>query len=281
MHDNGGGSKAERTPFLKLYTADWAEGTVGMTFEQEGFYLRLLMLMWARKSMLPNDLDELAKYLRSDRRVIRRLLADLEALGKIVITETEIINQRMKAEIGTREKQVKSATSRANFRRTSATSPAKVWEKSGETQNAKQANSETYSATHDPPIFQKSEIRDQRDITSCGDTIAARASEPKFTDDKISGDGWVIDLKAVDMAAALASMPTDRARQIAQIIALDWSANKTRPQNPMAMVRAALMRDQRSGETHTATVGRKSVQDDHAKRVWAALDKIMPVGGTA
>lgn len=172
MHDNGGGSKAERTPFLKLYTADWAEGTVGMTFEQEGFYLRLLMLMWARKAMLPHDLDELARHLRADRRVIRRLLSDLEALGKLVITETEIINERMKAEIGTREKQVKSATSRADFRRTSATSPAKVQEKSGGTQKSTQANSTTSAPTANPPIFQKSDT-DTKNTPQPADTNSA------------------------------------------------------------------------------------------------------------
>lgn len=277
MHENDGGSKAERTPFLKLYTADWLEGTVGMTFEQEGFYLRILMLMWSRKAMLPNDPDAIARHMRTTRRVYDRLIADLVRLGKLIVTETEIINERMKVEIGTRAKQVESAKVRGK----NPGNLAKTSENTCETSARTITKSKTYVPTHNPPIFQKSEIRDQKEITSCGDNTAARASEPKVSEDRITGDGWVIDLKAVDMAAALASMPVERARQIAEIIALDWAANKTRPQNPMAMVRAALMRDQRGDEAHAATVGRKSSQDDHAKRVWAALDKIMPVGGTA
>ena len=59
----------------------------------------------------------------------------------------------------------------------------------------------------------------------------------------IHGPGFTLDFGAIDMAAALAPIPKERARMIAEVCARDWVANNKIPQAPMAVVRAAIQGD--------------------------------------
>jgi hypothetical protein len=64
----------------------------------------------------------------------------------------------------------------------------------------------------------------------------------------IKGPNFTLDFKAIDMAAALIPMDAGRARQIAEICALDWAANGNKPSNPMAQVKAAMRSDYNQGQ---------------------------------
>lgn len=91
--------KAERTPFLRFFTDDWLAGTLGMGFEEKGFYLELLIRMWDRKDGLPNDDRWLATSLQCNPRTVRKLRASLIASGKLEIRDGKLINPRMMRDI--------------------------------------------------------------------------------------------------------------------------------------------------------------------------------------
>lgn len=59
----------------------------------------------------------------------------------------------------------------------------------------------------------------------------------------IKGPNFTIDLKAIDQAAFLAGMPSERARAIAEIYAREWAANNSKPNHPMAYLRKMIAAD--------------------------------------
>lgn len=85
---------------MRLFTGDWIVGTIGLTFEQKGFYLEVLLRMWERKAGLPNDDKWLAAALQCNPRTVRKLKAELIALGKLVVECGKLVNPRMMREIG-------------------------------------------------------------------------------------------------------------------------------------------------------------------------------------
>lgn len=72
----------------------------------------------------------------------------------------------------------------------------------------------------------------------------------EVTQDSISGPGFVIDLKAVEMTATLAMCDPERARLIAEICARDWLANGQKPSSPMAVIKGAIIGDKNRGQQH-------------------------------
>lgn len=99
----------------------------------------------------------------------------------------------------------------------------------------------------------ESTIVDSYSLSGEGETYAAEAKRTKtviVNGEAIYGPGFILPYAAIDMAAAMLPMEAARARQIAEICAQDWTANKTVPQNPMAMVRSAITNDHRQNEIH-------------------------------
>jgi uncharacterized protein YdaU (DUF1376 family) len=124
---NGSGeSKAERIPFWKFYTDDWIGGTVGFTCEQEGFYHRVLVRMWARQDGLPNDVKWLSGALCCDPRTVRRLLEFLIGEGKLKVRDGMLINERMMREIGAHKTRTTSGRDRPKIGRRSLGDWAKI-----------------------------------------------------------------------------------------------------------------------------------------------------------
>jgi hypothetical protein len=68
VEEFGGGPK--RVP-LKL--KDWWITTLGMTLEEKGLLVEVLASLWESQKELPEDLNERARYLRVDPRVLKRL----------------------------------------------------------------------------------------------------------------------------------------------------------------------------------------------------------------
>lgn len=91
----------QRTPFLKLYTDDWIAGTIDLSFEEKGFYFELLLRMWERKDVLPNDERWIAGALGCNPRTVRKLLSALVDAGKLYIEDGMVGNFRMMREIST------------------------------------------------------------------------------------------------------------------------------------------------------------------------------------
>src|SRR5262245_28297013 len=99
----------EPTPFLKLFTDDFRSDTLGLTFEQKGFYLDLLILMWERKSPLENEPEAIARSLQADPRKVRRLTAELLQARKLIIAGDQLSNRRMEKELAAHHKRSTSA----------------------------------------------------------------------------------------------------------------------------------------------------------------------------
>jgi hypothetical protein len=88
--------------------------------------------------------------------------------------------------------------------------------------------------------------------------IEASESEVIVNGTAIKGPWFKLEYAAIDMAAELATMPSKRARQIAELCARDWVANNIRPQNPMAMVRAAINADKNQTAIQEVRLSRAS-----------------------
>lgn len=96
-HD--GNIKADRTPFLKLYTDDWIAGTIELSFEEKGFYFEVLLRMWDRKGTLPDDANWLACALGCNPRTVRKLVTRLVATDHLQVANGVVSNRRMMREI--------------------------------------------------------------------------------------------------------------------------------------------------------------------------------------
>jgi hypothetical protein len=88
--------------------------------------------------------------------------------------------------------------------------------------------------------------------------IEASESEVIVNGTAIKGPWFKLEYAAIDMAAELAAMPSKRARQIAELCARDWVANDIHPQNPMAMVRAAINADKNQTAIQEVRLSRAS-----------------------
>lgn len=82
----------------------------------------------------------------------------------------------------------------------------------------------------------------------------------------IYGPGFTLDFAAIDMAAQLGGMPSDKARKLAEIMARDWAANGTKPQAPMAMVRKAISSEVNSGQVQEVRMAKASANSPAATR---------------
>lgn len=156
---NRGDCKTERTPFLKFYTSDWVVGTQGLGFEEKGFYFELLIRMWDRKGPVPDDDAWLAGAIHCNPRTVRKLKAALVHAGKLSIDAGFITNTRMMRDIKTHLNRSNSARSRDELELNSARIGSEL--PSNETEN--QAISTHVPAKQNTPIFQKSEVRSQKE----------------------------------------------------------------------------------------------------------------------
>lgn len=86
-------------PWYKRDVDAWRGGTRGMSLELRGFYSELLDAMWDSQKPLKNDDAHLAMMCCCNKRTVRKLLPQLIALGKIVVTPEGLINARMSKEI--------------------------------------------------------------------------------------------------------------------------------------------------------------------------------------
>lgn len=87
------------TPYFRLFTADWRDGTRLLSFEQRGFYIQLLTIHWDMQDRLPNDPQWLGRALGCNPRTVRMMVRQLSEAGKLVVTKDYIWNDRMLRDI--------------------------------------------------------------------------------------------------------------------------------------------------------------------------------------
>jgi len=108
----------------------WIAGTMGLTFEERGFYIAIIAAMWSRKGPIPAD--QLAMALRCDPRQARRLLDRLIAHGKLTLdADNRVYNSHVMAKLQVTLEPATSGELPADFSEKSGRSPGEVREKSG------------------------------------------------------------------------------------------------------------------------------------------------------
>jgi uncharacterized protein YdaU (DUF1376 family) len=107
---------SKTSPWFKLETADYLTGTEGLTWEEQGAFMRLLVLMYDRDGPLPDDDRIMARMLLGDIRTWRRVKASLTTKGKIKVTSAGIINDRAMKEIRARHNRADKAAEAAAAR---------------------------------------------------------------------------------------------------------------------------------------------------------------------
>lgn len=91
--------KANKRPYMKLFTSDYRDGTARMSFELQGFYFRILTYLHDGETV-PSDPVALATFLQCSPRTVRCHLSKLIALGKLYEASGELRNKRVDRDLG-------------------------------------------------------------------------------------------------------------------------------------------------------------------------------------
>jgi uncharacterized protein YdaU (DUF1376 family) len=101
--DNGGplleDDATQRMRWVKVNPHELLEGIAELSMEERGFYMTLFFSMYARMGGVPFDEHELAKLLRMDKRVVRRLRDLVLNRGKLYVLDGELRQRRVDHEI--------------------------------------------------------------------------------------------------------------------------------------------------------------------------------------
>lgn len=92
-----GKCKAGKRPYMKLFTSDYRDGTAQLSFEVQGFYIRILTYL-NDGDVVPSDPSALARFLQCNARTVRKLLQPLLASGKLFQDGLELKNPRIERE---------------------------------------------------------------------------------------------------------------------------------------------------------------------------------------
>lgn len=84
--------------FVRFYASDWRSGCIGLTPEEEGFYIRVCAHFWETGQRVPLDDMAAASRLLLDVRKYRRLKTKLIEKGKLHVAEDGIYSPRSETE---------------------------------------------------------------------------------------------------------------------------------------------------------------------------------------
>lgn len=102
--------------WFPFHTEDYLIGTEGLSWEEQGVYVRLIAHMYDRNGPLPDDDRIMARLLLGDIRAWRRVKASLINKGKIKVTSSGIVNERVMKELARRQEKSKKASKAAKER---------------------------------------------------------------------------------------------------------------------------------------------------------------------
>ena len=90
-------------PYFHFYADNWLSGTLGMPYDEKGFYIDLLAKMWDEQGPLTANPKMLGAALQQDPRRVASLLSKLVARGKLELVDGLIVNSRMMRDIAQRQ----------------------------------------------------------------------------------------------------------------------------------------------------------------------------------
>lgn len=94
--------------YIDFSPGDWLGGTIGLSLEEEGLYVRICALIWSRGERITEDLLRAATKAHGNK--VNALLASLHAKGKITRNGREIGQKRAENELEKAEKRVRKAS---------------------------------------------------------------------------------------------------------------------------------------------------------------------------
>ena len=180
-------ARGRRMAFFPFYVDDYLAGTRGLTYEEKGFYIELLCIMWARKGGLSSSIDGLAKHLGTDKRKVARLIAALVDHGKLEIEGEEIVNQRLMRMLGASRRRPKWGQSRPGIVVTSKRSWPEVERNSEQNCDGLPSKSDTYDTCDDPPIsISTSNTKEETPLSPVAEPQKDNSRRVEFRDGKLT-----------------------------------------------------------------------------------------------
>lgn len=92
--------------FVRFYPSDWRSGCLGLTFEQEGLYIRICAYIYETGRRLPLDNSVAAKFMGAHTNAYRKIIGQLAELGKVTRYDdgwsVERAEHELAAAVGTR-----------------------------------------------------------------------------------------------------------------------------------------------------------------------------------
>ncbi|ENN89967.1 DUF1376 domain-containing protein [Bartonella bovis] len=86
-------------PWIRFYLDDWVSGTGGMTPEQKGIYLTLLIRMYDKKSPVKEDFKTLARVCNCTEKKLATVVDYLIKNDKLIQTDEGLWNLRVEEEL--------------------------------------------------------------------------------------------------------------------------------------------------------------------------------------
>ncbi len=86
-------------PWVRFYLYDWISGTNGMTLEQRGAYMTLLVLMYEKKAPLKTDFETLARACNCSQKKFAAIVEYLIKNDKLIQKDDGLWNTRVEKEL--------------------------------------------------------------------------------------------------------------------------------------------------------------------------------------
>lgn len=85
--------------FVRFYPSDWRSGCIGLSFEQEGLYVRMCAYIYETGKRIPASDSAAARILGANTNAYRKVRDQLAALGKIITRDGEWTVDRAEREL--------------------------------------------------------------------------------------------------------------------------------------------------------------------------------------
>lgn len=252
----GGG---DPVPFnhMDLHLGDYITGTIGMSAEEEGIYIRFLARLYKAGKPFEDSDRDMAHFLSLDIRVWRRIKDKLVAHGKLIIRAGSLTNLRFEKE---RKK-------RAEFLQKSAEAARKRWEKREAKQEASgelppnfpekfRESVPELNTTLGHEANKNNDLKIKTDMLPIPIPIPLKKEERERScpaePDEAPPDLYVngtcvrgrtfgtLLYESVEAVARSIGVPEETSREIAIANARQWEANGTKVRDPLAKITAAL-----------------------------------------
>ncbi|WP_375685871.1 YdaU family protein, partial [Bartonella sp. TT110JLCBS] len=86
-------------PWIRFHLYDWISGTDGMTLEQRGAYMTLLVRMYDKKAPIKEDFETLARACNCSQKKFAAIVEYLMRNDKLVETDNGLWNTRVEEEL--------------------------------------------------------------------------------------------------------------------------------------------------------------------------------------